>query len=751
MKDILIKLIDENEIISFDIFDTLLLRNIYKPTDIFRILDKIASDTYNIKDFYSIRVSSEMESRTEENNRECHYDEIYKVIEKKVKDKKIANKLKNEELKLEEKFLIVNPFMKRIYDYCIKKKKKILIISDMYLDEKFISKILKKNGYDKFKFYLSNKYQKTKGDTSLYEAAFLENEIDKEKWLHIGDNHNSDYLSPIKFGINAYHYKGVSAHTNIKEYSIFEAIILGIQNNYLYNGEKNDYWEEFGVKYISLIYFGFTKWLYDLTKNLGNLFFIARDGYIIEKIYNLFNKDNKVKTEYLYCSRNSFVIPSLYKVETEEFVKTLALMFNNSVDITLKDILLKCNVKIDELDNSLITAFGFKSFEDKITIDNIYYVKKLLIKLEDNIRKGLKDKYELAVKYLEQMGVNKYKNINIMDIGWAGSIQKSMKRLLNKDITGYYFGTVDEKQKKGFTTMFGYYFDLGYEKENKEEIIDNVMMYELIFSAPHGSTMGYEEKNGKIVPILKENIEYNRIIESFQDSAIAIINNYLEYIEYFDYLTKAFCVYPYKNFIKEKNYNDIKMFSKLSNDYILGSEKKFDYINTISEEDIQDDKKLIEISEQSLWKYTFILDNNFTEERYLFYKNKLYDNLHAQNPLHQAKVYLDFGDGFNEINTMFIPLIVEDGKYTLKINLVKISKDVHNVRIDPIENRKIVLRNLIIYSNEGNVEVEIPKKNYLLGKIRNGIYINSKDPRIIIKNTKNYKYIKFFANIELEK
>ena len=34
------QLIDKNNIISFDIFDTLILRNIFQPTDIFRILAK---------------------------------------------------------------------------------------------------------------------------------------------------------------------------------------------------------------------------------------------------------------------------------------------------------------------------------------------------------------------------------------------------------------------------------------------------------------------------------------------------------------------------------------------------------------------------------------------------------------------------------------------------------------------------------------------------------------------------------------
>lgn len=749
MYEEIIKLVDDNNVISFDIFDTLLLRNVYKPTDIFRILSKIALEKYNINDFYNIRVTSEAESRTDENNRECHYDDIYRIIGNKIRDKKIVKNLKDEELNLEERFLVVNPFMKKIYDYCIAKSKKIILISDMYLDEKFIQRILKKCGYKRYILYLSNVFHKSKGDSSLFDVVLSKEKINKKHWLHIGDNMQSDYEIPIHFGINAYHYKGVYSYTNINKYSIFESIMLGIQNNYLYNGLDIDYWDGFGVKNVSPIYFGFTKWLYDLTKNLDNLFFIARDGYIIEKIYNLFNKDKKVKTNYLYCSRNSFVIPSLYNAETEEFVRTLSLMLNSNLNITLGDFLLKCGVDIKKMDNNLVTAFGFESLNDKITYDNIYFVKKMLLKLENNIRNSLKDRYELAVKYLIQEGVDKYDIINIMDIGWAGSIQKSIQRLLNKNVIGYYFGTINENQKNGFSTMFGYYFDLGYENQNQEEILDNVMMYELIFSAPHGSVVGYEENNGIIKPILKENNDYNKIIESFQKSSILIINKYIEYLEYFDYLTKDFCIYSYRNFIKEKNFKDVKMFSQLSNDYVLGSDKNFAYVNKIFNNDINNDTKLIDISGRSLWKYTFILDKDFTEEQYLLYKNKLFTMIHASQPFHYVKIYLDYGNGFNEMDTLFIPFVIKNGMYTFKLNLNRFIKDICNIRIDPIENCRIILRNLIIYSDVGNVEVEIPHKNYIVGKIKRCIYINSKDPKIIINHTEKYKYIKFMANIEV--
>lgn len=747
MKQELLDLIDGNDVISFDIFDTLVFRNIYKPTDIFRILEKEALSKYKIKNFFQTRIDAERESRTEENNYECCYDEIYDCIKEKINNGKAAKFLKEEELKLEKKFLVVNPFMKDIYDYCISKGKKILIISDMYLNEDFILDLLKRFGYEKFTLYLSNVYKKTKGNSSLFELVYSKEKIKKSKWLHIGDNLQSDFNSPKSVGINAFHYKNVNSLTNIKSYSVFESIILGIQNNYLYNGNEIDYWDKFGVLNVSTIYFGFTKWLYDLTKNYDNLFFIARDGYIIEKIYKLFDKN--INTNYLYCSRNSLVIPSLYNLDTEELVNNLIKMYHPNVLYTLEKFLKECRLNKEDVESDLITAFNFKTFDDVISESNIYNLKKLLVVLAPKIKEKLEKDFNIVRNYLIQEKVDNYSHINIMDIGWAGSIQSSIKRILNKDVNGYYFGTIDENQKDGFTTMFGYYFDFDHLEENKKNILDNVMMYELIFSAPHGTTKGYEKKKGIISPILDSNKEYNKVVETFQNSAISIIKRYLEYIDYFDFLSKEFCTYSYRKFIKEKNYEDIIEFSHLSNDFILNNDSKFSYVNEISLDDVADEIKFMQKSSSSLWPYTFILkDKKFDKKKYLYYRNVLYTCINKIEPLKYMKVYLDYGNGFNEMDMLFVPIKNDNGRFSFKLNLNHY-ENVKNIKIRIVDNKKVIIRNLIIYSNLGGSVVEIPHKNYILGKLRRCICIDSKTPEIIVKNTTDNKYIYFFANVEV--
>ena len=118
----LIKLIDENNIISFDIFDTLVFRNVLKPVDIFKIMEK----QNKIKNFAKLRIKAEQESRVKENNMETTLDLIYEKL--KYYDIKIdIQKIKDQELAVEKEFITINPFMKKIYDYALSKNKLLVI------------------------------------------------------------------------------------------------------------------------------------------------------------------------------------------------------------------------------------------------------------------------------------------------------------------------------------------------------------------------------------------------------------------------------------------------------------------------------------------------------------------------------------------------------------------------------------------------------------------------------------------------
>lgn len=289
-KELLEKEILKNKVVSFDIFDTLVLREVLNPTDIFRIVHIKYEQIYKTPlefDFYSERIRFENIARLNHKDQEdITLDDIYIEMQKEY-DKEICNKLKSLELQTEEEFIVINPFMKEIFDFAKNNNKEIFIISDMYLSAKFIEKILNKLGFSGYKkCYVSSEYKKTKAFRSLYKFVLNEQKIDPKYWIHIGDNKISDVKNAKICGLNAFYYEKILDRANDiqkKDYIVSYSILTAIIINKIYT--KNlDYWSEFGIKYCSKLYFGISFWLYNelKSKKQKSIHFLARDGYIIK-------------------------------------------------------------------------------------------------------------------------------------------------------------------------------------------------------------------------------------------------------------------------------------------------------------------------------------------------------------------------------------------------------------------------------------------------------------------------------------
>ena len=135
------RIIDDYEYISFDIFDTLISRNFPKPSNIFNILGR---DNKNAESSFSEqRIMAEKEARIMSEKEEVTLPEIYKNI-KTLSNKQDSELIQNEE-ELEITLSVAIKNNKKLLDYCNDKHKKIIIISDMYLNKSVIKEILDKN------------------------------------------------------------------------------------------------------------------------------------------------------------------------------------------------------------------------------------------------------------------------------------------------------------------------------------------------------------------------------------------------------------------------------------------------------------------------------------------------------------------------------------------------------------------------------------------------------------------------------
>ena len=100
--------------------------------------------------------------------------------------------------------------------------------------------------------------------------------------------------------------------------------------------------------------------------------------------------------------------------------------------------------------------------------------------------------------------MGEYETVGIVDLGWTGSLQAVLRRLLDSaqirtKIVGFYMGMLDRPPAQEASVYRTWLFS---EKETgiKSWFSHNLM--ECVCSAPHGMTMGYRRSGDRIVPVL---------------------------------------------------------------------------------------------------------------------------------------------------------------------------------------------------------------------------------------------------------
>lgn len=90
------------------------------------------------------------------------------------------------------------------FQKCVASDKCVILVSDMYLPEQVIIKMLEKcgiAGYDDI--YISNCYNSNKLTGKLFELVMDERGTDRKKIIHIGDSVKADYIGARKAGIRS--------------------------------------------------------------------------------------------------------------------------------------------------------------------------------------------------------------------------------------------------------------------------------------------------------------------------------------------------------------------------------------------------------------------------------------------------------------------------------------------------------------------------------------------------------------------
>lgn len=296
--------------VSFDIFDTFILRPFPTPASLFHYLEL----SQKAKKFYSERVNAEAAARRLTTaSEEISLQDIYDHMPPRFQH------LRDVEIGLEEGLALANPEILELYRQAKKMGKKVVFTSDMYLPLPVIKKMLVRCGADpEDEVLLSSEQGLTKSRGTLFDKLIEHLGVAPENILHIGDNLNSDVTMARSRGITAIHYLSpYSRYWNsffLRPYreqykwispQFHQFLGLNFLRWYFGDARKNSLYYFF-YQYAAPLVIAICQNLHTLmrTKSLDDVVLPARDGYLIKKAYDILFPEEKERVHYVYLNRN---------------------------------------------------------------------------------------------------------------------------------------------------------------------------------------------------------------------------------------------------------------------------------------------------------------------------------------------------------------------------------------------------------------------------------------------------------------
>lgn len=554
------KIADKNiKYVSFDIFDTLILRPFFIPSDMFLLLDEyfrqISKNDTGIS-FSKIRIICEKIARDNldnENKKEqdITINEIYRTIQDKYKiDENILLQMKRKEIELELRFCYARKTGYELYKMALDLGKKIVCISDMYLDIDTINEILKNNKYEKIeKVFLSSKDKLTKSTGDLFKLALSDLKINQNQIIHIGDNFESDIKQAKKQGINVGHLKkatdvfyengledifikdlpdwqdnrasmnffGIRTMIGIVANKYFDNPYRPFNKKSIFNGDPY----LIGYYALGMHIFGVANWLVKdiVKKKYENVVFMARDGYLPMKAYQLLKKiyPNPPKEEYLYVSRKALIPASI--LNSMDLYKLSEVI--NITKYTPRKILKYIRGCIDD-NKDIESVLKTNNIDLDVKFSNVVEFNEFInIVAKDLFSENKNNKNLAKIKSYFNTFFNK--RSCVFDIGYSARPEMFISKLLGISIDTYFININHEEAIEH--AKIGD-FELNTFFEYKPTFTGNVR--ELVLSNTAPSCIGYDTSSNIASPIFEEsNYEYKEltIINFIQKAALDFIED----------------------------------------------------------------------------------------------------------------------------------------------------------------------------------------------------------------------------------
>lgn len=561
--------VEAKDVVSFDLFDTLLVRRIHDPDLVklptARFISSLAAK-HNIRWTWEKvqlrrdeieKVHRADTGKSFDDHEACYPRFMAELLEEIFGDKfsqEILDVVTAYELQMENSMLVPRTEFVSLVKSIFQAGKRIFIISDMYLPAEHLTELVR---HAELLEYVEAVI--SSADTFLAKASGNAYPMISEKygvradsWMHIGDNPISDGLRAAEFGIEAAIIKDPgedqrkSVIKRIYNYSdgrrfwrgrVLQQVMAPLEAE---NQGRSPLYVE-GFNFIGPLIGMFIVDIAERCRKYGikKLYFLSREGWTFKKYWEKAipliypDCDELPEIEYLYVSRMALAGASCAQAGLRKASADIAFLPPGNRDF--RDVCRIFSLDADKFEPHL-SRYGLQvdtclsHIHEGYSPDNR---KKFEAMIGDElfqaeVKAQSRDAGEAAERYFEEAGMFEHDKVGFVDIGWLGTIQRWLYDTIEHRpdkprCYGFLFGATRgiPYPEDDFNRVEGIIYD-----KNRFDLAASAIFYirdlfEEACRAPHPTLNGYQLDGNGYKLVFRDTGDAIGVAEKEQDNYFA--------------------------------------------------------------------------------------------------------------------------------------------------------------------------------------------------------------------------------------
>jgi FMN phosphatase YigB (HAD superfamily) len=512
-------------LLSLDVFDTALIRDVCQPSHVFcRVQRALARGGQAIRDFAGLRLKAEELARQvalhTQRQDEVSLDAIYRQLRAMTQlPLELIETAREAEIEAELACVRADPDILALYQEAARQGVPVVFLSDMYLPEAVIGRMLVSCGYAGcFEVFASSGRLVTKSGGGLYRLALETFELHPSKMLHAGDDPHADVAVPEALGIRTlprlHHRRALhKARPLSPDVLPLSRLKAAHWSAGAAGGDTAAIFRFLGESYGTVIHGAFIRWIVEsaLANGADLLLFFSRDGYILKKLYDGFRRRHPHLPPSAYCcvSRYTLRTASLAALEEPDY----SFLLSGLKPKTALHVLRRCRLSLaPEEELRLLASHGLQP-DDLVSEkgETSERARQVLKTLEAPLRQMAARQRASLDGYLRRFVPARFTRIATVDVGWTGSSLRCFEQAALRlghggKVLGLFFGLLSSaamNRARG-QEILAFLPELSFGRRTTP-IMEVISLLEPLHAAPHGGVTGYDFREGAFRPRFADN------------------------------------------------------------------------------------------------------------------------------------------------------------------------------------------------------------------------------------------------------